>query len=211
MKLSPKFEEALVYATQAHCEQERKASGIPYIAHILGVAAIAFQYGANETEAIGALLHDTVEDCGGAARLTDVREKFGDEVAHIVEGCTDTDETPKPPWSARKEAYIAHLENADSSTRLVSASDKLHNARSILADFRRHRHAVFDRFTGKREGTLWYYRALVTAFRHHPEHPDLIDELDQVVTELEDLAQSSETDDERYRIYEAPPNRAPRQ
>jgi GTP pyrophosphokinase len=98
-----------------------------YTAHVLGVTAIALEYGANETEAIGALLHDTVEDCGGAERLRDIREKFGDDVARIVDGCTDTYETPKPPWMERKRAYIEHLKDSDCPTRLVSASDKLHN------------------------------------------------------------------------------------
>ncbi len=188
MKLSQKFEEALVYATQAHCNQTRKQTGIPYIAHILGVTAIALEYGANETEAIGALLHDTVEDCGGAERLVDIRKRFGDDVAKIVDGCTDTDQMPKPPWRERKEAYIAHLKNSDASTRLVSASDKLHNTRAILADLRRNGPQVFERFSGKKDGTLWYYRTLVTAFRQHGDHVDLIDELDRVVTEIERLA-----------------------
>ena len=102
MKLSPKFEEALVYATQAHCDQTRKKTNIPYIAHILGVTAIALEYGADETEAIGALLHDVVEDCGGAERLREIEREFGPAVAKIVEGCTDTDEMPKPPWRERK-------------------------------------------------------------------------------------------------------------
>jgi (p)ppGpp synthase/HD superfamily hydrolase len=188
MKLSSKFEHALIYATQAHCDQMRKATGIPYIAHILGVTAIALEYGANETEAIGALLHDTVEDCGGPERLRDVREQFGHEIARIVDGCTDTDESPKPPWLERKQAYLKHLEHSDASTRLVSASDKLHNARAILADLRRNGPEVFERFKGKKEGTLWYYRALVSAFRQHGDHADLIDELDRVVSEIEELA-----------------------
>src|SRR5258705_8099529 len=98
MKLSEKFEEGLIYATRAHGNQTRKKTGIPFVAHILGVTAIALEYGANEIEAIGALLHDTVEDCGGAERLRDIGEKFGDDVAKIVDGCTDTYETPKPPW-----------------------------------------------------------------------------------------------------------------
>jgi (p)ppGpp synthase/HD superfamily hydrolase len=187
MKLSDKFEEALVYATQAHGNQMRKKTGIPFVAHILGVTAIALEYGANETEAIGALLHDTVEDCGGAERLRDIREKFGDDVAGIVDGCTDTYETPKPPWLERKRAYIEHLKDSDSSTRLVSASDKLHNTRAILAELRRHGTDVFDRFGGKKDGTLWYYRTLVTAFREHGNHTDLIGELDRVVTEIEKL------------------------
>ena len=188
MKISEKFEEALIYATQAHGNQMRKKTGIPYIAHILGVTAIALEYGASETEAISALLHDTVEDCGGADRLRDIREKFGDDVAGIVDGCTDTYETPKPPWLERKRAYIEHLKDSDSSTRLVSASDKLHNTRAILAELRRHGTDVFDRFAGKKDGALWYYRTLVTAFREHGKHTDLIGELDRVVTEIEKLA-----------------------
>src|ERR1700748_95436 len=123
MKLSEKFDEALVYATRAHANQTRKKTEIPFVAHILGVTAIAFEYGANETEAIGALLHDTVEDCGGAERLRDIREKFGEDVPKIVDGCTDTDEPPKPPWLDRKRAYIDHLKNSAGPTRLVSASD----------------------------------------------------------------------------------------
>src|SRR5437868_12323165 len=118
MKLSSKFEEALVYATQAHCDQMRKQTGIPYIAHILGVTAIAMEYGATETEAIGALLHDAVEDRGGAKRLRDIERKFGKAVAKIVDGCTDTDQIPKPPWLARKKAYIAHLRHAPVSTQI---------------------------------------------------------------------------------------------
>ena len=188
MKLSPNFEDALIYATQAHCDQTRKKTGIPYIAHVLGVTAIALEYGANETEAIGGLLHDTVEDCGGAERLRDIQKRYGDDVAMIVDGCTDTDEVPKPPWRARKEAYVAHLKDSDTSTRLVSAADKLHNTRAILADLRRHGPKVFDRFSGKKEGTLWYYRALVAAFRRHRDHADLIDELDRVVTQVEKLS-----------------------
>ena len=188
MKLSPNFEDALIYATQAHCDQTRKKTGIPYIAHVLGVTAIALEYGANETEAIGALLHDTVEDCGGAERLRDIQKRYGDDVAKIVDGCTDTDEIPKPPWRARKEAYVAHLKDSDTSTRLVSAADKLHNTRAILADLRRHGPKVFERFSGKKDGALWYYRALVTAFRQHGDHTDLIDELDRIVTQVEKLS-----------------------
>ena len=142
MKLSRNFEEALVYATQAHCDQMRKQTGIPYIAHILGVTAIALEYGANETEAIGALLHDTVEDRGGAERLRDIKARFGDAVAEIVEGRTDTDQIPKPPWRQRKEKYIAHLKDADASTRLVSAADKLHNAQRFSATTQKRRRCL---------------------------------------------------------------------
>ncbi len=185
MKLSEKFEEALVYASVVHAGQIRKATGIPYIGHLLGVASIAFEYGADENEAIGALLHDAAEDAGGAARIEDIRVRFGEKVATIVEGCTDTLETPKPPWRERKEKYLAHLKETDASTRLVSAADKLFNARSILRELRQRGDAIWARFSGGKKDRLWYYRALVTAFRQHGDHSDLIDELDRVVTEIE--------------------------
>src|ERR1051326_9160193 len=118
MQLSENFEQALIYATRAHGNQTRKKTGIPFVAHILGVTAIALEYGANEIEVIGALLHDTVEDCGGAERLRDIRQRFGDDVAKIVDGCTDTYEMPKPPWLERKRAYIEPLTPSDSSPRL---------------------------------------------------------------------------------------------
>jgi (p)ppGpp synthase/HD superfamily hydrolase len=187
MQLSPKFEEALVYATRIHGGQLRKKTKIPYIGHLLGVTAIALEYGANETEAIAALLHDAVEDCGGPERQREIEEKFGKEVGEIVAGCTDTDQTPKPPWRERKEQYIAHLKSASASTRLVSASDKLHNAQAILHNLREEGDEVWTRFKGGKEGTLWYYRSLVTAFRKHGDNA-LTDELDRVVTEMERIA-----------------------
>lgn len=192
VKLSQKFQDALLYAIRAHGGRMRKKTGIPFAAHLLGVTAIAMEYGASEAEAIGALLHDTVEDCGGAERLRDIREKFGDDVARIVDGCTDTYEAPKPPWLERKRAYIAHLEHSDSSMRLVSAADKLHNTRAILAELRRNGLDVFERFSGKKEGALWYYRTLVTEFRRHGDHSDLVDELDRVVTAIEQFVAERE-------------------
>jgi len=185
--LSPKFEEALIYATRVHGGQLRKKTRIPYIGHLLGVTAIAMEYGASETEAIGALLHDAVEDCGGPSRQREIEEIFGKEVGEIVAGCTDTDQTPKPPWQERKEKYIAHLEMASASTRLVSASDKLHNARAILHNLREDGDEIWTRFNGGKEGTLWYYRSLVIALRR-PGDNGLINELDRVVTEIEELA-----------------------
>ncbi len=189
MELSPKFEEALIYATRTHGGQLRKKTRIPYIGHLLGVTAIAMEYGANETEAIAALLHDAVEDCGGAPRQREIEEKFGRAVGEIVAGCTDTDQDPKPPWRERKEGYIAHLASASASTRLVSAADKLHNSHAIVHNLREEGDAVWTRFKGGKEGALWYYRALVTAFRRHGDSA-LIDELNRVVTQMEELASS---------------------
>ena len=189
MKLSPKFEDALLYATHVHGGQLRKKTQIPYIGHILGVTAIAFEYGASEAEAIGALLHDAVEDGGGPERQREIEKRFGKEVGEIVAGCTDTDQTPKPPWRERKEKYIAHLRTASASTRLVSASDKLHNSRAIVHNLREEGEEVWSRFKAGKEGSLWYYRALVTAFREHGRS-ELVDELDRVVTEMEALARA---------------------
>ncbi|MCA1990431.1 MAG: HD domain-containing protein [Coleofasciculus sp. S288] len=184
--LSQRFTDALTYASQLHAQQTRKGGEIPYISHLLGVASLALEYGANEDEAIAALLHDAIEDQGGAATREEIRRRFGDTVTEIVDGCTDADTTPKPPWRPRKEAYIAHLPQASASVHLVSACDKLHNVRSILNDYRILGDALWDRFQGGKHGTLWYYRSLVDVFRTVGSTP-LIEELDRAVTELEYL------------------------
>ena len=144
-----RFEDALRYAARTHARQWRKGTTIPYITHLLAVAAIVGEHGGTETEVIAALLHDAVEDQGGAPRLQEIRERFGDEVAAIVQECSDTDRTPKPPWRERKEAYIEHLAGAAPSARLVSAADKLHNARAILADYRERGDALWSRFNNR--------------------------------------------------------------
>src|ERR1700688_2299782 len=146
--LGKRFDRALLYATAAHATQFRKGTRRPYIAHLLGVASIVLTHGGDEDEAIAALLHDAVEDQGGKPRLRDIRRKFGPRVAHIVEGCTDADTDPKPPWLERKKAYLHHLRSADASTCLVSAADKLYNAREILDDYRTHRERLWHRFSG---------------------------------------------------------------
>jgi GTP pyrophosphokinase len=112
MTLSTKFDQALHYAVIIHAGQVRKGTRIPYLSHLLGVASIALEYGANEDEAIGALLHDAGEDAGGRGRIEDIRQRFGDTVADIVDGCTDADVVPKPEWRKRKEEYIAHIPTA---------------------------------------------------------------------------------------------------
>ena len=187
MILSTRFEEALVFATRLHGEQIRKGTVIPYIAHLLGVTSIVLEHGGNEDEAIAALLHDAIEDQGGASTREEIRHRFGETVVAIVNGCTDAEVIPKPPWKARKEAYIAHMAHASSSVRLVSAADKLHNARAILADYRVLGDALWIRFNGGKAGTLWYYRSLVSAFRARGTTP-LVEELDRVVSEIEHLA-----------------------
>ena len=187
MPYGEKFGEALDYAVGVHRDQRRKGTQVPYVTHLLAVVAIVGENGGTEDEVVAALLHDAPEDQGGRERLEDIRERFGDEVAGIVAGCTDTYEDPKPPWRERKEAYVAHIYHAPESVRLVSAADKLHNARAILADLRVVGDEIWQRFTGGKEGTLWYYRALVAAFMAAGSNA-VVEELDRVVSEVERLA-----------------------
>ena len=190
--LGERFERAMVFAHQMHRDQCRKGTPRPYVSHLLGVAAIVLQHDGDEDQAIAALLHDVVEDCGGAPRLEEIREKFGERVAHIVEGCTDSLETPRPEHGERKKKYLERLRGESSEIRLVSAADKLYNAREVLMDLRSDGDAVFTRFKGGREGTLRYYRNLVSAFRQgQAVPPALVDELERVVSELETLARHS--------------------
>jgi (p)ppGpp synthase/HD superfamily hydrolase len=188
--LSARFRRALVYAARIHCRQFRKGTERPYIGHLLGVTSIVLAHGGNEDEAIAALLHDAVEDQGGTLRLRDIQHKFGTRVAHIVNGCTDSDSTPKPPWLTRKKEYLQHLRVADASVRLVSAADKIYNARETLEDFRFHRHELWKRFKGGRQGTLWYYRE-VGKILNRKGPRELAAEFDRVVRELGRVTNSS--------------------
>jgi (p)ppGpp synthase/HD superfamily hydrolase len=185
--LSARFEEALVHAFRLHRDQRRKASDVPYVSHLLAVTSLVIEHGGGEEEAIAALLHDAVEDQGGAPVLDEIRKRFGDGVAAIVEACSDTDEHPKPPWRPRKEAHLARLLQASASVKLVSAADKVHNARSILADYREGGEAVWNRFNGGKEGTLWYYRAALEALREGAP-PALLKDLERLLDEIERLA-----------------------
>jgi len=187
IKLGPRFRRAFLFAAEKHSGQARKASTIPYIAHLMGVASLVLEAGGDEDLAIAALLHDVVEDCGGAPMLKEVRRRFGKRVAKVVEGCTDADVYPKPPWRERKEKYIRHLKDADADTLLVSAADKLNNVRSIVSDYRVIGESVWSRFQGGRDGTLWYYRTLRDIYSRNPPNR-ITRELDLAVRELESLA-----------------------
>jgi (p)ppGpp synthase/HD superfamily hydrolase len=196
-RLGEQFRRAMVFAAELHDGQFKKGGrNITYISHLLGVTSLVIEAGGDEDMAIAALLHDAVEDQGGHPTLERIRAEYGERVAHIVEGCTDSEIEPKPPWLERKRAYVGHVrEHADSEVTLVSAADKLHNVRAILADFRELGDAVFDRFKGRKDGTLWYYRAMVDAFRdamvrngliqHARGNQRLVDELEREVSELE--------------------------
>ena len=187
MRLSDRFCSALDYAARLHSAQTRKGTPVPYVAHLLAVSSLVLEHGGDEDEAIAALLHDAVEDQGGAATAREIRRRFGDRVAEIVLACSDTEVTPKPPWRPRKEAHLERLRSAPSSALLVAAADKLHNARTILGEYRHQGEGVWARFNGGREGTLWYYRATLELLNGRAAGP-LVEELARVVSDLEALA-----------------------
>ncbi|MFB2897742.1 HD domain-containing protein [Aerosakkonemataceae cyanobacterium BLCC-F50] len=179
-KLSHRFEQALVYATQLHAHQVRKGSDIPYISHLLSVAALVLEDGGDEDEAIAALLHDSIEDYGGAETRQAIFMLFGQRVTNIVDGCTESDVIPKPPWRDRKLLYLEKMRDASPSVLRVSLADKLHNARSILTDLYRHGDAVWHKFNAGKEGTLWFYRSLIEIYDRATKS-FLLDELKRTV------------------------------
>ncbi|MDT5337904.1 MAG: hypothetical protein QOD90_3409 [Mycobacterium sp.] len=190
-RLSPRFDEALGYASNLHRTQTRKGGDTPYVGHLLSVASLVIEGGGTETQAIAGLLHDAVEDQGGAPVLAEIREKFGDDVAVIVAECSDTDEVPKPPWKPRKERYIAHLATASGATVLVSLADKLDNARAILRDYRDIGEALWARFSEHDPHEhLWYYESLLAVFKAR-NSSWLVDELERVLIELRNLVSAS--------------------
>ncbi len=189
--LSRKFEEAFQLAFDLHQtkgKQGRKGKDTPYVSHLMAVAALVLEFGGSEDEAIAALLHDAVEDQGGPGTLKLIEERFGHKVAKIVADCSDCEGDPKPAWHERKRKYIQHLPHVSASSRIVSLADKIHNAGSILRDVRQHGNKTFDRFSGKRSGTLWYYDALARTFLD--QKPDeMAKELDRIVEELYSAAE----------------------
>jgi (p)ppGpp synthase/HD superfamily hydrolase len=190
MSSSNGFENALAYAARLHAEQTRKGSDTPYISHLLAVTAIALDHGATENEAIAALLHDAVEDQGGQETLEEICRQFGNQVAEIVAACSDTDELPKPPWRERKEAFVERLRTEPYSVRLVVAADKLHNVNDVLRNYRILGDDLWRHFKGGRDGTLWYYQAVIGALTEAaaPEEQQLnaiIEEINDTLSLLE--------------------------
>ena len=184
-KLTGQFSKALVYAELKHHNQVRKDGDIPYVGHLLTVAGLVINDGGSEAQAIAALLHDAVEDQGGPPTLDEIRANFGEDVARIVDECSDTDEKPKPPWLDRKRKYIDHLAEVGDDTLLVSVADKLDNARSMLRDYHTHGPSLWERFNRKNpQDHLWYYGELLKAYRNRGCTSWMVDELGRVVDEL---------------------------
>ncbi len=190
MIYGPRFSEALVFAAALHRDQVRKGSGIPYVTHLLATAALTGEADGTEDEVIAALLHDAIEDQGGRSIEQTIEKLFGPVVARLVRECSDTDITPKPPWKARKEAYLIHLENASDSACKISCADKIHNAKSTLRDLRNMGLESLQRFNApepKIENILWYYESLLSVFQKRKVHPRLTAELSETLGEIRRL------------------------
>jgi (p)ppGpp synthase/HD superfamily hydrolase len=187
--LSERFSDAFQCACRWHADQRRKVSGAPYVAHLLGVAGIVLDSGGSEDEAVAALLHDAVEDQGGAEARRKIERLFGAAVAQVVDECTDTDETPKPPWRERKEAFVARVPVMSASARLVTAADKLDNVRGLIQGYYEQGETLWTRFRGGRAGALWYHRAVADAICRAESTP-LAQRLNREVTRLESLVRA---------------------
>ena len=186
-QLSDRFQQAFDFAMELHAGQTRKQSEVPYIAHLLGVAALVLEDGGDEDQAIAALLHDGPEDQGGQETLDEIKAQFGPRVAQIVEDCSDTFETPKPDWRTRKEDHLARVKDFGPETCRVMLADKLYNARSLVNDLLREGEAAWEKFKGKKEGTLWYYRQMHA--RLSEKLPGgLADQLGRTIAEIEGLS-----------------------
>lgn len=181
------YEAAMIFAAKAHDGQYRKGTTLPYITHPLAVAELVRAHGGKKEQIAGALLHDVVEDGGGLEALSEIRTKFGDAVGDIVIACSDSTEQPKPEWWARKRQYIAHIETMSPAALLVSLADKVHNSAAIEQDLDIEGESVFERFTTKKPGTLWYYRELVGAFRNRGLYMKLVNELERTVSRIENM------------------------
>ena len=184
VELTDRMPEAVVYAFELHRRQRRRGSGRPYVAHLLGVAALVLEHGGVEDQAIAALLHDALEDQGDRTSAEEIGQRFGPRVRRIVEACSDSTTRPRPPWHGRKRSYLERLAGADPDTLLVSLADKLYNARTIADDRLLVGERVWDRFGAGRDDQLWYYRSLADLFA--ARLPGVMaGELDRVVSDLE--------------------------
>lgn len=199
-QFTERFAEAFKYAAHEHRCQMRKGTKIPYISHLMSVSALIWENGGDEDQAIAGLLHDVIEDADPPSAVPRIRkeilERFGPRVLRLVEGCTDGEQDAsgeKAPWKERKENYLEHLQHEPAELLLVSCCDKLHNARAILTDLTTHGESLFNRFTGKKEGTLWYYRKLSEIYQAKLPNVVAVRELASVVDSINALSGMSAT------------------
>lgn len=181
--LTQRFEQAFRYAFQLHADQLRKGGSVHYISHLISVAALVLEDGGDEDAAIAALLHDAVEDQGGNVIRGEIQQQFGDRVLRIVDACTESDQVPKPPWKQRKLQALAQLQQAELDIQRVMLADKLHNLRSIWADWQRQGEKVWERFNASRTEVLWFYGACIEAVGNRCDRP-MVKELQAILDNL---------------------------
>ena len=201
-RLGQSFTRAAAFAVELHDGQVREGTSVPYVSHLFAVAALVLESGDTQDEAVAALLHDAAEDRGGEELLAEISTRFGEQVSDIVRGCSDTTVQPKPPWLERKRAYLKALPKKSESVIRVSLADKLHEARSLLIDYREHGEELWRRFDPESD-QLWYYRSLLDAFGEISSSP-LVGELDRVVSELELLVRSERRRDRMTNVSAEP-------
>lgn len=185
--LGERYAAAVAYASEVHAAQDRKGTGVPYVAHLLGVSSLVLEAGGDEDLAIAALLHDAAEDHGGEARLSDISARFGDRVASVVRGCSDSLEdegAPKQDWETRKREHLERLSDASDDVLLVWMSDKVHNGRAIVTDLGVEGSAAMERFNAPADRVLWYYRSNLVLAEQRIVPASLRIALRQVVEDL---------------------------
>lgn len=193
MAYTNRFIQAFSLAEELHRRQHRRGSEVPYITHLMAVASLVGEHGGSEDQVMAALLHDAVEDQGGEETLERIRDYFGEKVAGLVEACSDARAEPKPAWLPRKQLFLDALRTASPEVKLIVAADKLHNVRTLIRDYRKVGESLWDRFTGKREGTLWYYREACRALQHDWDHP-ILQEYGEALGALEALVTADTVD-----------------
>ena len=188
MSYTDRVTEAFAFSMDLHKEQTRKGSGAPYVSHLWAVAALVAEYGGDEDQVIGALLHDAAEDQGGHKTLAEIRRRFGATAAGYVEALSDsladTRDGEKEPWQVRKDRYLEHLARKPPAAKLLCAADKLHNIRCTARDLRAEGQSAWDKFNATREQSLWYYNTVVQCLAQDWDHP-ILDELRFAITQLE--------------------------
>ncbi len=185
--LSDRFVDAAAYAVELHRDQARKGTAIPYVTHLFAVCSLVLEDGGTEDEAIAALLHDGPEDQGGEPVLAEIRRRFGDEVAAMVDGLSDSmtsGDEEKEAWRPRKERYLARLETEPESVLRISLADKLHNARSMAVDVAAKGNKVWNRFNAGKDDQAWYFRSLLAIFRARLPKSRNLPEFEALVQEL---------------------------
>ena len=184
----PRLDDALAFVAERFRFKARKATRVPYLSHLLAVTAMVMEHGGTADQMVAAALHDYLEDVVGAS-VTEIEERFGPNVARLVDALSDSKDAsrPKAPWRIRKTTHLSQLRTAGTDVKLIAACDKLHNARSVIVDQKRVGDEAFTRFSAPKDDTLWFYRESLGALREGYDH-EVLEELAAAIDEMHRLA-----------------------